>query len=677
KIKNWLSAPDSSRNMNEAYGKLQDGTCSWFFEGEQFSTWKEEPSFLWVKGKGKFLLVSLSSIIHNVDLAKQDSSLSMAYFFFDGRDSQTELQLHHKLIRSLIWQLSYREDHKVPLPLVNLYKKYGHQQPLDRVLRDRSFRWIALQIEELKKCASKNEIQKKLGKLPRGLDETYQRILKGIDRDYWDDTKIFLQFLAFSKRPLKVDELAEVITVDLGSEEGPAFIEDKQYQDPRIVLTRCSSLFLLLYLLNKTSGIIKLSHFSVKEYLLSPMLTKELFMSDAAFTNWVQLWNIDLNIWDQKRSRDKTDVMKMASALYYASLAGIKPTVELLLTNKAEVNAQGGWWGNALQAASAECHRDIVELLLVNKADVNAQGGDYGNALQAASFHGHRDIVELLLQNKAEVNAQGGYHGNALQAASARGYKYNVELLLINEAAVNAEGGYHGNALQAASAEGHRDIVELLLQNKAEVNAQGGEYGNALQAASFHGHRDIVELLLQNKAEVNAQGGEYQNALQAASAGGHRNIVELLLQNKAEVNAQGGYYGNALQAASTGGHRDIVELLLQNKAEVNAQGGYYGNALKAASHWGHRDIVELLLQNKADVNAQGGEYGNALQAASFHGHRDIVELLLVNKAEVNAQGGEYGNALQAASAEGHMDIMELLQEKDAINEDHKEEFSTE
>jgi hypothetical protein len=39
----------------------------------------------------------------------------------------------------------------------------------------------------------------------------------------------------------------------------------------------------------------------------------------------------------------------------------------------------------------------MVELLLGKGADVNAQGGFYGNALQAASVTGHEKVVELLL----------------------------------------------------------------------------------------------------------------------------------------------------------------------------------------------------------------------------------------------------------------------------------------
>jgi hypothetical protein len=46
-----------------------------------------------------------------------------------------------------------------------------------------------------------------------------------------------------------------------------------------------------------------------------------------------------------------------------------------------------------------------VELLLSKGANVNAQGGENGNALQAASANGHSQIVELLLSKGANFNA--------------------------------------------------------------------------------------------------------------------------------------------------------------------------------------------------------------------------------------------------------------------------------
>ncbi|OCL03716.1 ankyrin, partial [Glonium stellatum] len=67
----------------------------------------------------------------------------------------------------------------------------------------------------------------------------------------------------------------------------------------------------------------------------------------------------------------------------------------------ADINAQGGYYGTALQAASQGGYNEIVQLLLSKGADINAQGGHYNTALQAASKHGHNEIVQLLLSKGA------------------------------------------------------------------------------------------------------------------------------------------------------------------------------------------------------------------------------------------------------------------------------------
>ena len=74
------------------------------------------------------LLISSSIINH---LSKSQPSLATAYFFFDGRDSQKELQLHDKMIRSLIWQFSLKCGNGVPKVLADLYSLCGsgYQQP--------------------------------------------------------------------------------------------------------------------------------------------------------------------------------------------------------------------------------------------------------------------------------------------------------------------------------------------------------------------------------------------------------------------------------------------------------------------------------------------------------------------------------------------------------------------
>ena len=91
-------------------------------------------------------------------------------------------------------------------------------------------------------CSSTDEITERLTKLPKGLDEIYNRILKRINEDHRAHVRTFLQWLAFSKRTMTVAEIAETITVDFASEDGPVFISTKRYFDPQDVLVRCSSL---------------------------------------------------------------------------------------------------------------------------------------------------------------------------------------------------------------------------------------------------------------------------------------------------------------------------------------------------------------------------------------------------------------------------------------------------
>jgi hypothetical protein len=149
--------------------------------------------------------------------------------------------------------------------------------------------------------------------------------------------------------------------------------------------------------------------------------------------------------------------------LYYACLNKDVDTAWVLTDKGANVNAQGGYYGNALQAASEGGYEQVVKMLLDKGANVNAQGGEYSNALQAASYRGHEQVVKMLLDKGADVNAQGRVYSNALHAASYRGHEQVVKMLLNKGANVNAQGRVDSNALQAASEEGHKQVVKLLL----------------------------------------------------------------------------------------------------------------------------------------------------------------------------------------------------------------------
>ena len=69
--------------------------------------------------------------------------------------------------------------------------------------------------------------------------------------------------------------------------------------------------------------------------------------------------------------------------------------IEQLLANDAEVNLEGGTFGNALQAACYKGHEKCANLLLLKGADAKMRGR-YGNAMQVAIFRRHDGIVEKL-----------------------------------------------------------------------------------------------------------------------------------------------------------------------------------------------------------------------------------------------------------------------------------------
>ena len=196
----------------------------------------------------------------------------------------------------------------------------------------------------------------------------------------------------------------------------------------------------------------------------------EFFLGQSqAYAAWGKLYDPD----DPWIEEPFSSGEKMATPLYYASLADLQRTAQALTEQGAIINAQGGIYGNALQAASGGGYKEIVQLLLEKGADIHTQADNFGdNALQAASGEGHKEIVPLLLEKGAKVNKQGGYYNNALQAPSAEGHYQVVQLLLKNGAEINMQGGAYGSALRAASVRGHLQIVQLLLERRQSIDAQ-------------------------------------------------------------------------------------------------------------------------------------------------------------------------------------------------------------
>jgi hypothetical protein len=142
------------------------------------------------------------------------------------------------------------------------------------------FRWVYCQLEVLRKCLPKN-LRRILKELPKSLDETYQRILKEINNANQKEAHRLLQCLAVATRPLRVDELAEVLALDVTTRGIPTFNADWRWEDHEAaVLSACSSLVSVVN--DDDFQVVQFAHFSVKEFLTSDRLTS---MKDVSHFN--------------------------------------------------------------------------------------------------------------------------------------------------------------------------------------------------------------------------------------------------------------------------------------------------------------------------------------------------------------------------------------------------------
>jgi len=355
--------------------------------------------------------------------------------------------------------------------------------------------------------------------------------------------------------------------------------------------------------------------------------------------------------------------------LQVACERGRLKTAELLLEEGADadwpVNNVSESAALPLEAAAGDNRERLITLLLDNGADINAQSGFYGCALQRACSQGDEDLVNSLIDRGASVNVYGGCWHSPLQAAANMGRASICQILINHGADVNAFGGEEGSPLHAACKE-DESIVRLLIDKSADVNAQGGRFGTPLNAACAYNHESIIDLLLDNGADINLDDVGRGTPLQFAAYRGNEARFLQFLEMGADLDASNGEDGSSLQTAVTRENDAMVDLILSKGARVNSTAsGKFGFPLQAAAFKGNIPIARKLLDVGSEINASGGKYGSALTAAAFRGHQDMAQLLLDHGADVNAEGGKYGTALFAAAFVGRLEMARFLLENGA------------
>ncbi|KAK3168224.1 hypothetical protein OEA41_004670 [Lepraria neglecta] len=320
------------------------------------------------------------------------------------------------------------------------------------------------------------------------------------------------------------------------------------------------------------------------------------------------------------------------NALILASIRGLRQIVQLLLDHGADVHAQVGPRGDALQAASSHSNEiEVPKLLLANGADVNAHGGDFVTPLGSASRAGHDQVVQLLLAIWSSENA--------------------MRLLLASGVDVDAQDDEGYTELYIASRLGHGQLVNLRLANGADVNLRDKQHHSALKAVSYEGRSQTVELLLANKPQ--------ESTIRAALTSRHPEIILMLLDEFINICVDADPYSQILDEAASTGNDILLQELIDRKVLENASALEQEKVLVSAISAGHKNAASLLIS--AGVN-DDPEERTLLHTAVHSGQLETMQMILALEKNINRQEFSGPTALGCSAALAHHAIVVLLLE---------------
>ena len=537
-----------------------------------------------------------------------------------------------------------------------------------------------------------------LEELPATLDETYERVLMGIDNEKREYAERFFQCLAVSVRPLRAEELAEAIVVNLNTEAGPTLHAGWRPEDPEeAVLRTCSTLITFTEI--DGSRVVQFSHLSVKEFLLSNRLAANAslsiyhFLPQPAHSLFAK---ICLGVLLQLDKRlDKHSIKNFPLAEYaarhwveharFGDVSYVNREMESLFDPSKPHFAAWVWIHDLDSSRKSSMVRShpttpgasplhyaalcgllglVERLATLRPKEVEALDEKSQTPLHAALHEGHTEIAQFLLLHGADKNAQDDEDWTPLHIALQKGNLGIVRLLLQEGALVNTQTkGNHRTPLVLALYNENLQVIRSLLEHGANVNTRDDKDLTPLHIAYQRGDLEASKLLLDYGANVNARGKDRQTPLHLASWEGELEFTRLFLSQGANVNARGDRNRTPLLMALGNRKIKIVRLLLDHGADVNVQGDWDETPLHLASENGDLKIVSLLLTGKhgADVNARDSRNRTPLHMAMRSANpEEIPQLLLEHGANADAADSQGRTPLHIASKSGRREIVRLL-----------------
>jgi hypothetical protein len=361
--------------------------------------------------------------------------------------------------------------------------------------------------------------------LPITLNETYEQTLRAIDGEKQVFAHRIFQCLAICKRPLRVEELAELLAIQPDEETIPTFHPHRRPVDPEeAVLSTCSTLVTFVNIGGKK--VVQFSHFSVREYLTSDHIASSGYLSRfwvhprAAHALLARACLSVLLHLDDRIDRDNIRNFPLAlfAAQYWIDHArfenvssDILHAIERLFDRIKphfaawlwlyDVDNPFAFFMTSVYAArpypvlyyAALCgFRDVAEHLVdAHPQDLNAQSGSRGTPLHAALDRGHQSVAMLLMERGADIGCLDSQSRTPLHIA-CRGCTDVVSVLIDRGVDLNAEDDSRETPLHVASQWDRGDLIQVLLDHGAEADHLDSGGWTPLHVASHEGHDKIV-----------------------------------------------------------------------------------------------------------------------------------------------------------------------------------------
>ena len=543
-------------------------------------------------------------------------------------------------------------------------------------------------------------IKQALDDLPGTLDETYQRTLREISKANLEVAHRLFQFVAVAFRPLRVEELADLLAFDFKAGPIPKFQEDWRLEDPvHAVLSTCSSLLTVVDggYYDREEGqfrpgeVVQFSHYSVKEFLTSPRLAeandtilrhhhvsmtpahtlatqaclgillhldKDIVTSDG-LENWkwplaeyaAMYWVDHVRI--EEVSQKVKDGMKQ---LFDPSRPHLAVSVRIYDPDSQMSHRQRPLqfpppYGTPLHYVALWDLHVMVEFLVIERShDIHSRDFiDNATPLHLASRCGQMEVGRMLIKHGADVTAQDGAGRTPLHLATQKGQMEVGRMLIEHGADIMAQDEDGRTPLHSAAQEGQVEVGRMLIKHGADVTAQDKGGKTPLRLASQERQVEVGRMLTEHGADVTVQDKDGKTLLHLASQRGQVEFGCMLTEHGADVTAQDKDGRTPLHLASQAGKVESGRILIKNGADVTAQDKNGRTSLHLASQ---EEVTRMLIDHDADLTAQDKDGNTPLNLALILGNMKAARTIIECGVDVTVQNKDGETLLHLASKLG-------------------------